>query len=519
IILNNLYGVDIMHEAVEIAKLRLFLKLAATADVDYSRENLGLEPLPDIDFNIRAGNTLVGFASEKHLLEAVKYDKDGQYRIGYEAILNKFKEECEVVGMAFKRFKEAQLVEDAGSENFKQTKNELAARLAELNGKLNEYLAGTYGIVTSNAKVYQEWLAGHKPFHWFAEFYEIVQGNGGFDVIIGNPPYVEYKNVKSLYKVMDYYTHTCSNLFAYVLERNVKCLHSESRTGMIIPLSAFSTDRMIPLIKFSKEYSSRIHIANFSWRPGKLFEGVNLQLSILLQKIGKDKVDIKTSQYILWESEARSELFSKITYTTNHDIRLRGSIPKLGSLASASVLRKIRSQSDEIGAFFVRSSSNKIYYRRGGLYWKVFVDFITNSSEEKLINIDTGIDKYVVIASLSSNLWFWYLISTSDCRHLGNRDISSFPLSLKKMNLDYYNKLSSLGEEYVADLKKNAENTIRRYKNAFDVECLSFRVKESKKIIDQIDSILAVNYGFTEEELDFIINYDIKYRMGKELRT
>ena len=58
IIINNLYGVDIMEEAVEICKLRLFLKLVAQVDdVDQ------LEPLPDIDFNIRPGNTLVGFAT------------------------------------------------------------------------------------------------------------------------------------------------------------------------------------------------------------------------------------------------------------------------------------------------------------------------------------------------------------------------------------------------------------------------------------------------------------------------
>jgi hypothetical protein len=40
---------------------------------------------------------------------------------------------------------------------------------------------------------------------------------------------------------------------------------------------------------------------------------------------------------------------------------------------------------------------------------------------------------------------------------------------------------------------------------------------KSKKIIDEIDKVLAKHYGFTEEELDFIINYDIKYRMGDEL--
>ena len=37
------------------------------------------------------------------------------------------------------------------------------------------------------------------------------------------------------------------------------------------------------------------------------------------------------------------------------------------------------------------------------------------------------------------------------------------------------------------------------------------------KVIDEIDKVLARHYGFTEEELDFIINYDIKYRMGDEL--
>jgi hypothetical protein len=54
LIVHNLYGVDIMEEAVEICKLRLFLKLAAQLEPGQE-----IEPLPDIDFNIRSGNTLV----------------------------------------------------------------------------------------------------------------------------------------------------------------------------------------------------------------------------------------------------------------------------------------------------------------------------------------------------------------------------------------------------------------------------------------------------------------------------
>ena len=59
------------------------------------------------------------------------------------------------------------------------------------------------------------------------------------------------------------------------------------------------------------------------------------------------------------------------------------------------------------------------------------------------------------------------------------------------------------------ETKKNGE--VKRYYRYFP--------QLSKPIIDEIDKILAKHYGFTEEELDFIINYDIKYRMGDELST
>ncbi len=57
------------------------------------------------------------------------------------------------------------------------------------------------------------------------------------------------------------------------------------------------------------------------------------------------------------------------------------------------------------------------------------------------------------------------------------------------------------------------------YKNRGMVRFAQFSPKKSKPIIDEIDKVLAVHYGFTDEELDFIINYDIKYRMGDELNS
>jgi len=66
------------------------------------------------------------------------------------------------------------------------------------------------------------------------------------------------------------------------------------------------------------------------------------------------------------------------------------------------------------------------------------------------------------------------------------------------------------------DLDNNSIMQPAKYKTG-DVEFQQFFPQKSKSIIDEIDTVLAEYYSFTEEELDFIINYDIKYRMGKDL--
>jgi methylase of polypeptide subunit release factors len=516
IILNNLFGVDIMEEAVEICKLRLFLKLAAQVEPDASKENLGIEPLPDIDFNIRAGNTLVGYATADEVKRCLKEFGGGQMRLGVDDELNsytRFLDRLQIADAAWRSFRQQQT--ELGGRVTVEDKAELKSKLKALEDELNRYLSGDYGVKTGDKTAYAKWVKFHQPFHWFVEFYGIVS-NGGFDVIIGNPPYVEYKDVKDVYQLRGYKTETCSNLFVYVLERCIQLSRSGSEVGMIIPLSAFSTDRMIPLITHLKSTSNKLCVANFSWRPGKLFDGVNLQLSILLQKVGQQSEGIDTTRYLMWDSEARPELFSKIEYVRTHDNRLAGSIPKLGASEAASILEKLRAHKKEIGGCFTRNSNNIVYYRRGGLYWKVFVDFVTGSSEEKIIHLLPEIDKYAIIAALSSDLWWWYFTITSDCRHLGNRDIETFPFDPREMTSHQQKSLSDLGKQYVKDLKRNAVDAVRVYKGKKSVDCLSFRVNQSKSILDEIDRVLARHYSFTAEELDFILNYDIKYRLGRD---
>ncbi|MCJ7654532.1 MAG: BREX-1 system adenine-specific DNA-methyltransferase PglX, partial [Dehalococcoidia bacterium] len=280
IIVNNLFGVDIMEEAVEICKLRLFLKLVAQID-DVEK----IEPLPDIDFNIRAGNTLVGYTNLEQIRAVTKVGA-AQAKMDLGGEIERIDRSAQAVDRDFQSFRVLQTRIDVDSRELARAKAGLKQDLGKLQNELNRYLAGEYGVDVKNPAAHQRWLTTHQPFHWIVEFYSIMKA-GGFDAIIGNPPYVEYKDVKATYKILNYDTEDCNNLFAYILERCSSLGHESSCVGIIVPLSAFSSDRMVPLISHIKGGSSVLHIANFGWRPGKLFEGVNLPLSIIIQVIGK----------------------------------------------------------------------------------------------------------------------------------------------------------------------------------------------------------------------------------------
>ena len=103
--------------------------------------------------------------------------------------------------------------------------------------------------------------------------------NGGFDVIIGNPPYVEYSKVKGDYLIKNYETESCGNLYGFVMELSYQVLNKKGLFGMIIPISAFSNKSMETLQQFLKNVPLSF-ISNFHQRPAALFDGVLQRLDI-----------------------------------------------------------------------------------------------------------------------------------------------------------------------------------------------------------------------------------------------
>ena len=512
IILRNLYGVDIMVEATEIAKLRLFLKMVAVVEVDLRAENLGLDPLPDIDFNIRCGNTLVGYATEKELQKDL---------VEGDAYANaKFKKSIEdgmeKAAYAFKQFKAVQFKQEEDMEAFKKAKGELRKRLESLNDDLNHRL---YASTTDATLLsFDKWKASHQPFHWLAEFYEIIHGNGGFDVIIGNPPYVEYSKRNVQYEVKEYKTLKSSNLYSFVFERSCRiCEH----VTLIVQMSSVGTESMRTLQEFLLNNIASIHYGCYPERPKQLFDGACIALAIIMCN-GRSKNGSKLygSGVSRTTDKGRNVLFNSISYINiPFKCFLKGYslYPKFNNPIEVSIIEKFFKDSTINKYIALSSTSNTVSYRTaGGRYWKIVINrpFATESTSNKTKFIKEEMPSSALVAILNTNLLWWYYVNFFDLYNFKDYMIFNFHYNIgKEINL-----LANLGTKLMLSYENNkVVNTqfikSKQRESIFE----SFNPQLSKPIIDDIDKVLAKHFGFTEEELDFIINYDIKYRMGDEL--
>jgi len=522
-----------MDEAVEICKLRLFLKLVAQVE---RVENI--EPLPDIDFNIRAGNTLVGFATYDEVKRVVTKEPSGQRKMQFDNPMQRIDEKAQDVDRLFALFRQQQT--ELGGEVTTADKQELKKRLKVLEEELNRYLASEYGISQNNfkskqsyGKKFSEWLTSHKPFHWFIEFHAIMK-NGGFDVIIGNPPYVEYSKVKKEYTIHGYQTEDCGNLYAYAIERSYEILKNKSRFGMIVQLPLVCTDRMKPLQRECLGKSLAIWFANFDDRPARLFEGLeHIRATIVTAKRGKENHKVFSTNYNRWYSEIRTALFESIFYEEIASFLTEGSIPKIGSIYAKSIMERLATF-DNLGNFLISQDGGgrfqacpyHVYFHNAPQYWIRAMDFAPYFCNErdgeqisghvKSLNIKAKIDASVIVAILNSSLFYWWFILFSNCRDLISREIENFPIGLDQMSETIKQELPKLSKELMTDFKVHKKRKECQYRATGKVVYDEFYPKYSKPIIDEIDRVLARHYGFTDEELDFIINYDIKYRMGRD---
>ncbi|HNG94772.1 MAG TPA: hypothetical protein PLB32_18365 [Acidobacteriota bacterium] len=442
IVTRNLFGVDILEDATEVAGQRLLFKLIAqvTDIADTAR-------LADVRLNLRTGNALVGSVTPKAIPEIDQSDR---------------------------------FLKDIDHQN---------------------------------------------PMHWFDEFPEVF-ARGGFEVIVGNPPYVKLNKHTIDYQLSGFTTLPCQDLYACVLERAYALLKNGGRLGVIVPISMFGTDGFATLQAETLRQFDCLWTAFFANRPTQLFDGAQKRLTLVLGRKGtQHQTKIHTTAYLRWSKEERESLFeTRIGYATpvSPFQVFAQALEKLGSELEMNLFSKLVSASSgRMRESLCQNGKERCYYTRKFGYFLAFTDFIPHMtdlktrqvrrpSELKELRFQSQDTCLAAIAVLSSATFFWFWNVLSDCRNLNRRDILAFPLNVASLPGDLKQSLSELGRGYLEALKATSTTML---KSGLVVE--TFEYKACKPILDEIDRLLANQFGFTAEELDFILNYDFKYRMTR----
>ena len=255
---------------------------------------------------------------------------------------------------------------------------------------------------------------------------------GGFDVVIGNPPYLEFRQVD--YKMLGYACLGTGAIHALCIERSVALMGTLSCMSMIVPLALPSTQRMKAVQDILEAGNRNVWYANFAWRPAKLFDTVNRALTIFTVTPSAGPQSYSTN-YQKWTSDCREELFDRTSFACVPRNRPSFWVPKIGTPLEHSVLEKLTSATTSV-ANFMGKTDHRIFYRTtGGLYWKVFTDFAPafkvngqrgSSSRETSFSVRHQEQVQPLIASLSSDIFWWWYTITSNLRDLNPADVRGF---------------------------------------------------------------------------------------------
>ena len=436
------------------------------------------------------------------------------------ASLVRIEEEAQGADWMFNEFRRQQVMYE--EEVTASAKAELRRRLESLSNELDRYIATEYGIDPEDPSAYAAWRASHQPFHWFVEFYGIMS-QGGFDVVIGNPPFVEYRTTRESYSVHGLTTEQCGNLYAMMMERSVQMVKG-GHVGMIVPVSSVCTDGYASLREFLTD-AGNVVVSHFNDRPSRLFDGIeHSRLSIILVQTGSKARKIFSTTYNKWQSSERDTLFQRLAFVDSTRASLEENPAKLGNPVEASILQKYHRLPVVVGLSIKKPLQASIYYTRKLSYFVQILDFVPmiydslgnlrKPSELKEIKFDSQLTRDGVLAFLNSSLFYWIITLFSDCRNLNKREIEMARLNVA--DKDGLKRLAHITQDLMADIKAHSQMQTIKYQKMGTLRIQSTYPRLSKSIIDRIDAVLAQHYGFTDEELDFIINYDIKYRMGQE---
>ncbi|MYJ48431.1 MAG: hypothetical protein F4070_12460 [Acidimicrobiales bacterium] len=500
ICLHNLFGVDLMRDAPEIAKLRLFLKLAAQVE----RVEV-LEPLPDLDFNIKCGNLLVGIADEHDAAERL-----GDGRLDLGGTLANIAAVAAEVAADYDRFVTQQT--EAGTADAIASKARLASRFDAARADCNRLLAD----LRHEEGDLDDWVASHQPFHWFAEFPSVWRA-GGFDVMIGNPPYIKTSKVTG-YRWLGYQTQNCPDLYAVCMERATTLLNDQGRFAMIVMHSLCFSQKFPALRRVCESVFGSIWAsAYWSGRMG-LFTGANPRNLIVIGHRGHDG-PLMATRYNRWRAEHRDRLFPSIEYAPVSEALQASTKTRQWPCLDPDLddaLHSMSSHNQRLDDHLVKQSPYVCGYKTTALYQLgVYVEepptvdpvtrepASTNSSRTGWLSFKNDIERDLALAALAGRWGYLWWLTFSDEFDVTRGTLAAFPGDIKRLaSLAVGNPASGdMKLEILLTLSRTLQEEMPKHiawmKKA-GVDVGRYNMAKLRHLTDRADWLLAQTWGIED---------------------
>ncbi|QWK12488.1 MAG: Eco57I restriction-modification methylase domain-containing protein [Aquificota bacterium] len=265
ILQNSIYGVDIQNIAIQITKLRFFLSLIIDQKPDPSKENLGIKPLPHLETNFITANTLIGLESQRQL----ESPKITQLKAELKKLYKKH--------FSIRSREEKKRIQDRAKAIREEIKQELE-RIGYSNDTAQKIAEFDIFDQLARADWFDpEWMFGV---------------DDGFDIVIGNPPYVRQEKIKNLKPDLqkqkyEVFTST-ADLYVYFYEKGYKLLKDKGILSFITSNKWMRAKYGKALREFLKNNTTILEIIDFGGYP--VFEQT-VDTSIVLFRKEKPTAD------------------------------------------------------------------------------------------------------------------------------------------------------------------------------------------------------------------------------------
>ena len=571
VVTNNIYGVDLDEIGVEITKLRLWLSIISEIDTN---EKDHIESLPNVDYNIINGNALVGHLYENISNSLFPVQFDPLFYNDLNQIENRLGKEGKEIKEKLQSGKPAACIEAFSmfAVKYKSMSGKRALSIKHIMKRVRTnvydvlgqayltYIASGSSNIRDKTADLKAMLQRSNPLHWDIDFSEITKQKG-FDVIVGNPPYVE-DNAIDRSKIdllairsrkipsgknnspLIYKTQDCGNTHAYFIERSLNLLKSDGILGFIVPVSLVSTDRMAPVRELLMSSSASVEYYNFDDRPGKIFSGIeHCRSTIVVATKGNGTDYVTTSKYHRWLSKDRPSLFDNLM-VADLEVKARSEIvPKIGTEIEKNILSKLYTKAGNFTiSQYIEKNSTKVWYHNAPQYWihahydeyvpkaEYYNDFTKDANDGKIIlgkpyeikatshykylDLSEG-NAAAVSAILNSSLFYWWFVIKSDGRDLLSDHIVSLPLNLDAIDRKIMKSLKEKAIELMKDYELNSNVKVNIRKGGYAIKIMEIIPKRSYSKISEIDKLVAEIYNLTQEEADFIREFDLNFRLGE----